>query len=554
MHLNPHLPRPQNALILMTMLLVLGCSASVDVGSSRIAPLLPGMGEHHFEISTSSEEAQQFFDQGLVLAYGFNHGEAARSFRQAIELDPECSMCHWGLSLTLGPNINSTMDPADLPEAYEALTSAVGLASTATPREKAYIEALSERYVSEWNDDRGALDVAYAEAMRSVYEAFPHDPDAGALYAEALMDTTPWDYWLEDGEPKPVTAEFLAVLEDVLATDADHPGAHHFYIHAVEAVHPQKGIVSAEKLAQLVPGAGHLVHMPSHIYIRVGRYQDAVAANEAAIAADDEYVTACHAQGLYPLAYMPHNRHFLWASASFAGQGAVAVKAAQEMAAKIDQDKMREPGLETLQHFWVTPLYAYTRFGRWDETLAAPEPAEDLIYPRGVWHYARAMAMIRTEQLDAAQEELDALAAFAADPALESITLWDINTTAALLAIATEVVSGELAAGRRQWDRAIAHLERGAELEDDLNYDEPPPWHAPVRHNLGAVLLQAGRVTEAEAVYRTDLETFPANGWSLYGLRQSLTEQHRDSEAAQVAQELETAFEHADVVLTRSRV
>jgi len=554
MHWIPPSLRPLANSTLAVILLALGCTAAVDTDSARIAPMLPGMGDHHFEITTTSEEAQQFFDQALVLAYGFNHAEAARSFRQAIELDPECAMCHWGLSLALGPNINSTMDPAHLPEAYQAMTVAVGLAPTATPREKAYIDALFERYLPEWNDDRSALDAAYAEAMRDVYENFPQDPDAGALYAEALMDTTPWDYWLEDGEPKAVTAEFLAVLEDVLAKDPDHPGAHHFYIHAVEAVHPEKGVTSAEKLAGLVPGAGHLVHMPSHIYLRVGRYQDAVAANEAAIAADDDYVTACHAQGLYPLAYMPHNRHFLWASATFAGQSEVALTAAREMAAKIDPEEMREPGLETLQHFWVTPLYALTRFGHWDEILAAPEPATDLIYPRGVWHYARAMAMIRTDRIDEARQELDALKQIAADPALDSITVWDINTTSALMAIAVEVVAGEMAAARRRWDRAIAHLERGVELEAALNYDEPPPWHAPVRHNLGAVLLEAGRITEAEAVYRDDLETFPSNGWSLYGLRQSLTEQHRDAEAAQVAEELEMAFERADVVLTRSRI
>jgi tetratricopeptide (TPR) repeat protein len=554
MDLNPPLTRPQAVFALACALLIPGCSASIETDATRIAPLLPGMGDHHFEITTSSEEAQRYFDQGLVLAYGFNHGEAARSFRQAIELDSQCAMCQWGLSLVLGPNINSTMDPADLPEAHAAMLASVELAPAATEREQGYINALATRYRPDWQDDRSDLDAAYANAMREVYEAHPEDPDAGALFAEALMDTTPWDYWLDDGEPKAVTTEFLAVLEDVLAKDPDHPGAHHFYIHAVEAVHPDKGIVSAEKLAHLVPGAGHLVHMPSHIYIRVGRYQDAVDANVAAIASDDDYVTACHAQGLYPLAYMPHNRHFLWAAATFAGQGEVAITAAEEMAYKIDRQTMREPGLGTLQHFWVTPLYAYTSFGKWEKALSAAEPAEDLLYPRGVWHYARAMAMIRTDRLDEAQQELDALSAIAADPALESITVWDINTSAALMAIAREVVSGELAAARRQWDRAVAHLERGVELEDALNYDEPPPWHAPVRRNLGAVLLNASRIQEAEAVYRDDLVKFPANGWSLFGLRQSLTEQHRDAEAAQVAEALETAFEHADIVLTRSRL
>lgn len=368
------------------------------------------------------------------------------------------------------------------------------------------------------------------------------------------MDTTPWDYWLEDGQPRPVTEEFLAVLEDVLEIDPDHPGAHHFYIHAVEAVHPEKGLASAARLPDLVPGAGHLVHMPSHIYIRVGRYQDAVAANEAAIAADDDYVTTCHAQGLYPLAYMPHNWHFLWSSATFAGQGEKAIRAARQMAAKTDQEAMREEGYGTLQHYWVTPLYALTRFGRWEEILAEPAPAEDLVYPRGVWHYARAMALIKTGSLDEAQDEIERLEAIVADPALETITVWDINGTRELLTIAVEVAKGEHAAAGRRWDSAISHLERGVELEDALNYDEPPPWYAPVRQILGAVLLDAGRIVEAEAVYQADLERFPENGWSLYGLRRALTEQHRDSEAAEVAVRFASAWEQADVELTSSRI
>jgi len=542
------------------LLCVLGCSGpgGSDGGTSdlseRIAPLLDGMGEHSFEITTRSDETQRFFDQGLVLAYGFNHAEAARSFRQAIALDAECAMCQWGLALVLGPNINATMDPDDLPEAYQARQRAATLASHASPREQAFIAALGTRYEAEWRDDRGDLDRAYADAMRTIWADHPEAPDAGALFAEALMDTTPWDYWEADGQPKAETTEILEVLEAVLDLDPDHPGAHHFYIHAVEAVHPEKGLASAERLADLVPGAGHLVHMPSHIFIRVGRYQDAVDANLAAIAADDAYVTSCHAQGLYPLAYMPHNHHFLWASATFAGQGDTAVRAAEEMAATIDQESMRQPGLETLQHFWVTPLYARTRFGHWDEILATPEPGEDLLYPRAVWHYARAMALMRTDRLEEAAREIELLRAIAADPALEAITVWDINSTASLMAIAVEVAQGELAATRHRWARAIAHLERGVALEDALNYDEPPPWHAPVRQILGAVLLDAGQVVEAEAVYRADLERFPDNGWSLFGLRQALTEQHRDAEAAEVAERFGRVFEQADVVLVSSRI
>ena len=520
--------------------------------ADQIAPLLDGLGDHHHAVTTDSERAQRFFDQGLILAWAFNHAEAERSFREAARLDSACAMCYWGIALVLGPNINAAMDPDDAPEAYAALQKARELAPGATEREQAYIDALAKRYAEAPPEDRSALDRAYAEAMGDLARRYPDDLDAATLYGEALMDTTPWDYWKANGDPKEVTEEILAVFEAVLERDPQHPGANHLYIHAVEAVHPEKGIPMAERLEDLVPGAGHLVHMPSHIYIRVGRYHDAVLANERAVAADRAYVTQCHAQGLYPLAYVPHNHHFLWYSATMAGERDVAIRAARQVAAHTDTEMMHEPGYGTLQHYWSIPLYAYVRFGAWDEILEEPAPAEDLLYPRGVWHYARGMALVRTGQPEQAADELDRLRSIATDPNLET-TIWDLNTTAHLLKIAAEVLAGELAAARGRGDDAIRHLERGVALEDDLNYDEPPPWHAPVRQTLGAVLLEADRPAEAERVYRKDLERFPENGWSLFGLAESLRAQDETAAAEDVQARFEEAWQHADITLNASR-
>ncbi len=522
--------------------------------SQRVAPLLKGMGEHHHPITTDNPMVQRFFDQGLVLAYGFNHAEAARSFREAIRLDPDCASCYWGLSYVLGPNINSMMDASDLPEAWNALQKALEHKDRASPKEQAFIEALSKRYTADAPEDRSHLDWAYAEAMGDVARRFPADTDAATLHAEALMDTTPWDYWLENGDPKPETVEILATLDAVLEEDPNHPGANHFLIHAVEVWYPERGIEAADRLGAVVPGAGHLVHMPSHIYLRVGRYHDASEANLAAIEADDEYVTACRRQGMYPVMYMPHNHHFLWAAASLEGRSQLAIETAREMASRQDADKMRQPGYSTVQHYWITPLYAMVRFGRWQEILQVPSPDPDLIYPIGVWHYARAMALIRTQDLDAAARELASLTKVLADPSLASITVWDLNDAASLLAIAKEVVAGELATARGDLEIGIRHLEAGVELESKLNYDEPPTWHAPVRLNLGAVLLQANRPAEAERIYREDLEIYPDNGWALIGLQQSLEAQGKNLQAKEVEQLYAKAWQHADLKLTSSRL
>lgn len=517
------------------------------------APLLTGMGTHHHTIKTKSPLAQRYFDQGLVLAYGFNHAEAARSFRQAIKLDPNCAMCNWGLAYVLGPNINAKMEDDAVPESYAAIERAIQLAGNSTESEQAYINALAKRYTDKPLEDRSELDLAYAEAMKQVTQQLPNDLDAATIYAEALMDTMPWDYWTQKGEPKPEAQKVLDTLESILKQSPDHPGANHLYIHAVEAVKPQQAISAADRLGKLVPGSGHLVHMPSHIYIRVGRYHDAAVANQKAIAVDNNYITQCHAQGIYPLAYMPHNHHFLWFAATMEGNRKLATEAAKNVAAMVDPQMMREPGMGTLQHFSVVPLFTMIRFGQWDEILATPQPEADLKYPTGVWHYARGLAFNAQGEIVKAQQELETLDLLADDPELEKVTIWDLNTTPEILRIADEVLTGEIAAQEGKNLRAIAHLRQAVNLEDALNYNEPADWSIPVRQYLGAALLKAKHYDAAEKVYREDLAIYPDNGWSLYGLSKSLQAQNKNVEAKDVQQKFEFAWQYADVQLTASK-
>ena len=532
---------------------LLSCKSDPST-DGRIAPLLEGMGNHHFPITTPVELVQRFFNQGMVLSYGFNHQEAERSFREAARLDSNCAMAYWGISLVLGPNINAPMEPHDNPAAYEALQKALQLAPESTEKEQAYIQALAKRYQAEPPDDRSPLDIDYADAMRELHRRYPDDMEAAALFAESLMDLHPWDYWQNDGQAKSWTPEILEVLESVLQHNPAHPGANHFYIHAVEASKtPERGLQSAERLGKAVPGAGHLVHMPSHIYIRVGDYHRGSVANELAIQSDDDYVTQCRSQGIYPLAYVPHNHHFLWATATLEGASKKAIAAGKSTSAKVDTAMMRQPGLGTLQHFFIIPLYAYVRFGEWDAILAEPKPADDLVYPIGVWHYARGMAFARTGRFAEAEAELDAVKEIKKNPALKKVTVWDINGTVKLMEIAAKALAGELAAAKGDTYYAVEYLQEAIEIEDGLAYNEPPDWFFPVRHSLGAVFLEAGRPADAEQVYRADLEIFPENGWSLYGLQKSLEMQDKNGEAAEVEQRFKEAWAWSDIELTASR-
>ncbi len=521
------------------------------------ATLLEGLGNYHFPI-TANAEAQRWFDQGLMLTYGFNHDAAERSYLRATELDPQCAMCWWGAALVVGPHVNAAMDPANNPVAWQRLQKALALAPKATPREQAYIRALSARYAENPPADRKALDAAYVEATRKLAKEFPDDLDAATMHAEAMMDTQPWDYYDEKLQPKGHTAEVVSVLESVIKRNPDHAGALHLYVHAVEASDdPQRGAAAADHLRTLIPGSGHLVHMPAHIYSRVGRWHDAVLANQVAIEADDAYLAVCrgNTKGVYPLGYVPHNHHFLWFAASMEGSKALAKSAAEHTAQRTDlPDLMRQPGFAGLQQFWLTPWFYRVRFGEWDEIAAAPNPAPDLPYVTAIWHYAQGMAAVRQDRLDDAGKHLQELAARANDPVMEQLTMWDRYPLSHAARIAERTLSGELATARGDRAAGIRALREAAAIEDRIPYDEPPGWHAPTRQTLGAMLLAAGQAKEAETVYREELRRNPANGWSLYGLAQSLRAQKRDAEARDVDAQFARAWANADVKLSGSRM
>jgi tetratricopeptide (TPR) repeat protein len=519
----------------------------------QIAPRLQNLGDYKFPVTTSSARAQLFINQAMMLTYGFNHAEAKRSFREAARLDPDCAMAYWGMALVLGPNINMAMPPEAEPEAYTLISKAIELKNNASEKEQAYIDALSVRYSNAEQPDRSALDRQYAEAMSGLHKRYPNDLDAAALYAEAVMDLRPWNYWARDKKPYPETMEVISVLESVLERNPNHPLAIHLYIHAVEYAHPELAEAGAERLWKLAPGAGHLVHMPSHIFRRIGRYEDASRSNEDAIAADEDYITQCRAQGVYPLAYYPHNIHFLWDSATMEGRSQVAIDAARKAAAKIPEGAWREVPL--LHQFLIAPLFAYTRFGEWDLILSEPRPPQDSLFWTGVWHYARGLAYSARGELDEASDELVNLEKIAKEKSMDGFRVtFSRNGAKAILDIAAEVLAGEMAGKRGEYDIAVARLHRAVLLEDNLIYNEPPDWHVPARQSLGAVLLDAGRPAEAEAIYWQDLEQNRENGWSLFGLMQSLRAQGDVEKAAVIEERFKAAWKRADVQLTASRI
>ena len=521
------------------------------------ATLLDGLGNHHFAISSKVPEVARWFDQGLMLAYGFNHDAAERSFLRAAQLDPNCAMCWWGAALVLGPHVNSGMDAANNAKAWERLQKARALASGATPREQAWIEALSARYAEHPPEDRKALDEAWATATGKLAQELPDDLDAATFHAEAMMDTQPWDYYDAQLRPKGHTAEIVATLESVLRADPDHPGALHLYVHAVEgSADPQRGVAAADKLRALIPASGHLVHMPAHIYSRVGRWHDAVLANQVAIKADQAYLAICgkNVQGLYPLGYVPHNFHFLWFAASMEGASAVARDAAEETRKRTElPDLMRSPGLEALQQLWMTPWFDKVRFGRWEELAGKPNPAPDLPYVTAIWHYAEGMAALRLGRKDEAAMHLAALQKVLADPKLQKLTVFGRYPMSNAARIAERTLAAEIEADAGRYPQAIGALREAEMIEDGTPYDEPPAWHAPVRQTLGAVLLAAGKPTEAETAYREELKRNPDNGWSLFGLAQALRAQHREAEAKATDQAFAAAWKDADVKLAGSR-
>jgi tetratricopeptide (TPR) repeat protein len=536
----------------------IGCSPQTTdkawYTSGKKAPLLPGLEGIDFKISTTHPKVQQYFNQGLMLSYGFNHAEAARSFFEAVQLDSSCAMAYWGFAYVLGPNYNGGMEEDNFQRAYQAVTKAISLIQNCTPKEAALIKALAARYAENPPADRSALDIAYTAAMKKVYEQYPSDPDIGALYAEAMMNLHPWDlYDKETKKPKPWTPEVLAVLEHLMKINPKHPGAHHFYIHAAEAsATPQKALPNAKLLETLVPGSGHLIHMPSHIYINTGDYHQGSLANIRAVEVDSVYTTACHAQGVYPLSYYPHNYHFLAATATLEGNAAWAWQAAKKLQEHTAEEVMRLPGWGTLQHYYIIPYYVAVKLSMWDTILAQPAPAKDLVYPNAILHYAKGMAYLGKQDIVNAQNEMDSLHILAADTSLTQLTVWGINTTADLTQIASKVLNAGIAFKQNQIDKSIALLQEAVAIEDNLNYNEPPDWFFSVRHHLGAVLLKAKKYAEAEKIYQEDLQTWKKNGWALAGLHQALAAQQKTGEAQKAQSDFKAAWQYADFAIRGS--
>jgi len=523
---------------------------------ARAAPcslaLYEKLGERPFPVTTKVAEAQKYVDQAMMLANGFNHEEAARFFEHAAKLDPGCAMCNWGLGYVLGPNINRPMPAAASIRAYAATQKALALAAGVSEREQAYIQALATRYVADPVPDRVALDRAYANAMKTVVDRFPDDLDARALHAEALMDTSPWGYWNDGGVANETTRGILAGLETILKKDPDHVGAQHLLIHVVEEHHPEVAESFADRLLSAAPDAGHLVHMPSHIYIRVGRYNDAVRSNALGIAADARFLERCPASEFYAMMYVPHNYGFFAAANAIEGRSADAIAAARKMAEMAAPHLEHAGGMLEPQNAVASIWLLQVRFGKWQDILAANAPADDLLFAKGLYHYARAVAFGKTGNQSAADGELAALKAAAEDPRLASGLIMGVNKATHILNIAIEEASGILQSIRGNSSGAIGHLNAAIVLQDSLRYMEPAPWPRSVRLVLGETQLAARQPMAAEAAFRADLKRLPENGWSLNGLARSLALQGRVLEADAAKKRFERAWLRADYKLPES--
>ena len=536
-----------------------GCAPkTVDIEwykKDNIAPIIEGLDVLHYPITTRNPEAQKYFDQGLVLSYGFNHAEAARSFYYATKLDPECAMCYWGFALVLGPNYNAGMEPDNYQRAWNALQKAIAVSEKASEKEKALISSLANRYVAEPLEDRRQLDLDYSAAMKNLYENYDDDPEIAALYAESVMDLYPWDLYDKDGEPKEWTPGVIALLEKVMRDYPDHPGAHHFYIHATEASNsPERALVSAEKFDKgLVPGAGHLIHMPSHTYIQTGDYHKGSLANLRAVEIDSAYVTTCHAQGAYPLVYYPHNYHFLAATGTLEGNRERAYLGANKLAERIHPDIMKEPGWSTLQHFYMIPYFVEVKFGAWDKILER-KLRDTLLYPEAISHYARGMAYLGKKDLQSAKTELSKLEILAKDGRFKEMKIWEINSMQSVVDIARKVLKGEILASEGKFNESILLLKEAVVLEDGLNFQEPPDWFFSVRHTLGAVQIEAGKYEDAVTTFEEDLKILPKNGWAQHGLKLAWQKMDNREQVKTIEAQLKNTWANADISIATSRI
>ena len=516
-----------------------------------IAPLFDDRGDYHWAISTASPEAQRYFDQGMRLMFGFSLEEAERSFERAEALDSTCAMCAWGTAFSLGPHINLPALPERTVKAYAAAQRAQRLTANASPRERALIEAIGKRYSDPAPSDAAGqtrLDSTYSAAMHDVLRQFPDDADVNVLCAESAMDVHPWDLYTPESQPKPWTADIVATLEKAMALSPNHAGANHLYIHAVEAsTDPGRALVAAKRLESLSPGEGHLVHMPAHIYHRIGQFDRSCEVNRKAVLADERYRKAVNPQGFY-LMYSAHNHQFLMWSCWMAGRYEESLRESRAMLDVMPLDMLRQiPGFDFVVAY---PTWTFVRFGRWQDVLNEPSPPVDFAYARATWHVARAIAEAELGRFADASADHDSAVALAAVLPAEAIE--GLNSATSLMSIGTDFATGMIQARQGDVDAAVRTLTRAALAEDQLRYDEPADWYVPVRHALGAVLLKAGRPAEAQKVYEQDLARNPGNGWSFTGLAKSLKAQRKSKDATLAEARALKAFKDADTKLAGS--
>ena len=536
---------------LLFLLWTIGCKESRP---SFEAPVLKNIGDYNVLVTTKSKHSQMFFNQGIIMANGFNQGEAERSFREAIRQDSTFAMGYWGIAYVLGPNLNSAGDNMGMvDEIQRAVANAINFSENSSPWEKAVIKSIQIKFPK---DSSSANAKAYLESMKETYLQFPENTFVATLYVESIMNLHAWDFYSrKGGEPRPWTPEIVSLLEKVISIDPKNPLANHLYLHATEAgSNVERALASAERLKTLVPSAGHLVHMPSHIYINTGDYHEGSIANEKAVVADSIYIAECKSQGYYPQMYYPHNYHFLAATAAFEGRGARSIEAAYKTASLIDKKYYHEPGFEMVQHFLTIPNHILIKFGQWEKILTLPKPTEDLIYPTAIWHYARGIAYVNLDKIEQANEELKNLNELSQSPSIAGQLNWGVNKVTDVCKISSKTLEAELNVKARKYNDAIQQLSDAIKLEDNLNYNEPPDWFFSVRHILGNLLLKTGNFIQAEKVYREDLAYWPKNGFALNGLFESLVGQGKTKEAEGVKKQFEQAWNLADSELKGSLI
>ena len=550
-------------LLLPILFVVYSCSQDASIDRNDLiekagAPLLNGLGSHSFTISSKVEGVQEYFNQGLIMAFAFNHAESIRSFKAAQKLDPNCAICFWGEALALGPNINVTSDgkaimsPQDRLDAFERTNKAIALIEFASPKEKDFILTLKSRYNGDVNSSRVPLDIAYAEAMEALSSKYSDDTDAASLYAEALMNTMPWNYWAEDGNPKPDTIKVINTIESVLDKDPNHPLAIHLYIHAVEASSdPGRAEEAADRLADLVPGAGHLVHMPSHIYWRVGRYEDASLANIAAAKVDEEYIAQCNAQGFYPALYYPHNVHFLWAASTMEGMSDLSIESAVKVSNYVSPEQIRN--IPFLEFFHTIPLLSYVRFAKWDKVFSYERPDDDFKFSNSIFNYALSIAHAANgNSLEANRFQ---------SMILNDIESEEVNAmvmaghpTKSLMKIASLLASGSIDMYSNKYSEAITSFKEAVIIQDTLPYTEPPFWYYPTRQTLGHALLMNNSFEEAALVFEKDLKDYPRNGWSYFGLHLAQKKLNNQEESIKALDKFKEIWGRADISINSSIV